>query len=198
MGFDLYAQLGEADYFADVGMTVFNLFTTTMGERELEGYDLETLFAERDYETIYFMLGINEMSYAMNSYESQLNQVLDRIMALEPKATIVLEANLGVTATKEESSPQFGLEKMTALNNIIAKVAEERGFLYIDINPIFADEDGRFRSDYTGDGVHPYVKEYQSWSYWLLNYGIAYDEIVLDPIEPTIITEETGDENLEN
>lgn len=44
-----YARLGNADYFADVGMTVFKMFSTTASDKDFGATDLASLLRSREY-----------------------------------------------------------------------------------------------------------------------------------------------------
>ena len=55
-----YARLGSADYFADVGMTVFKMFSTTASDKNFGATDLGSLLRSKQYSHIFVMLGLNE------------------------------------------------------------------------------------------------------------------------------------------
>lgn len=172
VGFSLYGRLGKADYFADVGMSSFNLFQKSVKDNGFESQTLRSLLQTKHYQTIYIMLGINEIGYPLNSIEKKLTEVLEEIHNLQPDAILVLEANLGVTKAKEAKSPLISMQRIRELNQMIADHADGIQTFYLDVNPYFADEDGYLRSDVTSDGTHPYATEYKNWAIWLKGYGI--------------------------
>lgn len=62
-----YARLGKADYFTDVGMNVFQMFSVTASDNNFDTTDLKSLLQNRTYKKIFIMLGINECGYPMSS-----------------------------------------------------------------------------------------------------------------------------------
>lgn len=170
VGLSFYGRLGKADYFADVGMSVFNLFDKTAMDQSLRA-----LLDSKQYETIYLMLGINEIGYPVASLEKKLTAVLKELKALQPNAVIILQGNLAVTQKKASKNALFALEKIRALNDMVATHADSKQMFYLDVNPYFADENGYLRADATSDGTHPYAAEYKNWANWLLEHAIAKD-----------------------
>jgi lysophospholipase L1-like esterase len=156
VGLALYGRLGKADYFADVGMSLFNLLDKKISDTGFASQDLKTLLQTKKYYAIYLMLGINEVGYPMQSIEKKLQSVLDEISTMQPDALIVLQANLGVTQEKETKNPQLSMDRIRTLNDTIKSYAdEEKKIFYLDVNPVFADE-----------------VEYKNWAAWLKEHAI--------------------------
>lgn len=172
VGLALYGRLGKADYFADVGMSTFNLFDKKVSDIGFTSQDLKTLLQKKQYKTIYLMLGINEVGYPSESIQKKFQSVINEISTLQPDAVIVLQANLGVTKAKEASSMQLSMERIRMLNEKIRSYSDDKRIFYLDINPFFSDACGYLRSDVTSDGIHPYALEYQNWATWLKEHGI--------------------------
>ena len=173
-GLSQHARLGKADYFAQAGMTVFNLFKERVSDCGFGTTDLKTLLQKRKYERIYLMLGINEIGYPMNGIKNQYEAVLKEIQALQPDATIILEANMHVARKKEKANPSFRLANIEELNQIIASFADQKQIFYIDVNEVstFVDEEGYLRDDVSVDGVHPNVPYYKNWAQWLCENAV--------------------------
>ena len=99
VGLSQYGRLGQADYFADVGLTVFNLWDKALSDTNFERQTLETLLSGRTYGKIYLMLGINELGYPMDSLLGQYQSTVSAIRKLQPQADLLLCANTHVTRT---------------------------------------------------------------------------------------------------
>lgn len=173
VGLANYGRLGQADYFADVGMSVFNLFDKTISDKNFSNQTLRGLLQSKSYETIYLMLGINEIGYPTASLEKKMTAIVEELTTLAPNATLILQANLAVTQNKATKNELFALDKIKALNDMIASHADGKKIFYLDVNPYFADENGYFRADATGDGVHPYAAEYKNWAVWLKEHAVV-------------------------
>ena len=182
-GLKLYGRLGTADYFANPGMSVFNLFDKVVGDQNFAAQSLSQLLASKEYEAIYLMLGINEVGYPRSSLDKQFAKVVKQIRELQPNAALVLQGNLGVTRNKAAKQDYFSPANINALNEMIAALADEKTIFYLPPATIFSDEEGYLQSDITGDGVHPYAAEYLNWAAWLKNYGLVRtkDEAVEGP-----------------
>ncbi len=172
-GLKMYGRLGSADYFANAGMSVFNLFDKVVGDQNVAAQSLRQLLESKEYETIYLMLGINEVGYPHSSLEKQYASVVKQIRELAPNAALVLQGNLGVTRDKAAKQAYCAQESVNALNGLIAALADGKTIFYLPPADIFADEEGYLKSDTTGDGVHPYAAEYQNWAAWLKNHGLV-------------------------
>ncbi|MFR8332754.1 MAG: SGNH/GDSL hydrolase family protein [Oscillospiraceae bacterium] len=94
VGLPMYARLGEADYFAGVGLSVFQLFSQTASDTYFGETDLESLLCSREYGKIYIMLGLNEAGYDLDSLKERYRQDVERIQELQPDAVIYLLSGL--------------------------------------------------------------------------------------------------------
>lgn len=173
VGMANYARLGKADYFADVGMSMFNLFDKTVSDKGFSNQNLRSLLQTKQYETIYLMLGINEIGYPTSSLEKKLAGIVNELKVLQPNASIILQANLAVTEAKATKNQVFSLDKIHALNNMIASYADNKSVYFLDVNPYFADTNGYLNADYTSDGVHPYADQYKNWAIWIKEHALV-------------------------
>ena len=162
-----YGDLGNAEIFANSGMSVFNLFESTVKTKSGLKQNLAEVLFQQQYHTIYLMLGINELGYDYNSIIRKYQSVVDTIKARQPNAMIVLEANLHVTAEKSASSNTYTNEKINQINSGIRAIAEISDCCYIDVNDIFDDENGALKTTYSTDGSHVLGKYYSVWTDWL-------------------------------
>ncbi len=171
-GLKLYGRLGQADYFASAGMSVFNLFEKSVSDQRFQEQTLSALLAERSYERIYLSLGINEVGYPPESLERKFAQVIAQLRALQPQAKLILLENLAVTEEKARANESLSLENIRRLNALIVSHADNEMIFSLDPNRLLSGEDGYLRPEVTGDGVHPYAKEYQNFAIWLKEYGL--------------------------
>lgn len=102
-----YARLGNADYFADVGMTVFKMFSTTASDKDFGATDLASLLRSREYSHIFIMLGLNEAGYPLGNLFDAYQEDLDQLRQLQPNATIYILKVYGVTADIAAGNPSF-------------------------------------------------------------------------------------------
>ena len=172
VGLSQYGRLEGADYFADTGMTVFNLFEQKVSDENFGRQDLQTLLQSKQYGKIYLMLGINEIGYPFETLVPQYQKVVDDIRALQPDALVILCANLHVTRNAAAATPRLEPDNIQRLDDSIAAMADGQQVFFLDVNPAFCDEEGYLRDELTGDGVHPYATGYADWAQWYLENGI--------------------------
>lgn len=167
VGLSEYGDLGQAEVFADSGMSVFTLFNKTVKLRSQEKSGLEELLCSRKFDTIFFMLGINELGYDYDSIVKQYKKTVEKVHELQPDASIVLGANLHVTAEKASGSSIYNNDRLNALNRDIKSMAEASGYVYLDVNQVFDDENGNLAAGYSSDGAHVLGKYYSVWVDWI-------------------------------
>lgn len=167
VGLSEYGDLGQAEVFADSGMSVFTLFNKTVRLRSQERSGLEELLCSRKFDTVFFMLGINELGYDYDSIVKQYKRTVEKVHELQPDAAIVLGANLHVTAEKASGSSIYNNDRINALNRDIKSMAEASGYVYLDVNQVFDDENGNLAAGYSSDGAHVLGKYYSVWVDWI-------------------------------
>ena len=162
-----YARLGNADYFADVGMTVFKMFSTTASDKNFGATDLGSLLRSKQYSHIFVMLGLNEAGYPLGNLFDTYQSDLEQLRQLQPDATIYILKVYGVTADVAAGNPSFAHSRLTAVNQGFAELADGDRIRCLDSDTLFCGQDGFMLPEYTGDGVHPYGKFAYLFSQWL-------------------------------
>ena len=167
-----YAPFENADYFASEGIGTYTLEDT---EVEIEGVGevgLFTLLKRREYGKIYIMLGLNEIWAGPEEVAANYKELLDQIREAAPDALIFIQANLYVSASYAEDEPVFSNDNIRDLNKRLSRLANGKDIFYIDVNPLFENENGDLNDELTGDGAHVYADLYQEWDEWLKTRGI--------------------------
>ena len=162
-----YARLGKADYFTDVGMNVFQMFSVTASDDNFDATDLTTLLQNRTYKKIFIMLGINECGYPMSSLLSTYQEDIDTLKSLQPDATIYLLKVYGVSRSVAESASYFSPQRLQEVNDGIAGLADGKKVHCLDASHLYCDDEGYMKEEYTSDGVHPYAKDAALFAQWL-------------------------------
>ena len=119
------------------------------------------------------MLGINEAADTPEAYQTRLLQLIEEVKQNAPDALIFLMANLHVTQQSSISSPSTGNERLNALNEAMEEIADGKSIFYLDVNPLFDDENHCLPADASGDGIHLYASYYESWCEWLCQHTIT-------------------------
>jgi len=169
VGMSRYGKVATADYFAETGMSVFNVFKEPVEIGPLGEVTLEQLLTQKKIDRIYIMLGINELGYSLSRISEKYSEVTALVRSLQPEAHICLQANLHVSQGRSEKDPTFNNIQINALNEIIKGCSEENGMGWLDVNPIFDDENGALTQSYTFDHTHVLGKYYRLWAMWIYN-----------------------------
>lgn len=173
VGLSEYADLGDADVFATIGLSSFKLFETQV---DMPGYGKETLdevLSQKNYGKIYLMLGINELGYPHASIEKQYREVVEKIREKQPDAILFLEASLHVSKAKSDSDSLYNNANIDWLNGVVESLCDQKQTYYIDVNELFDDGAGNLDAQYTSDDAHPLGKYYAQWAEWILTKAIV-------------------------
>lgn len=163
-----YGQIENADFFCNVGMSVYNIHDKTLSVAAVGKVTLIELLNCKKYDTIYIMLGINELGYNLEKSVGKYNELTELIKEKQPQANIVLQANLHVTKSRSETDKVINNGAIDRFNDAVSQLAGGGKTFYIDANDLFDDEEGNLSSDKSEDNAHLYAKYYAEWGKWIL------------------------------
>ena len=167
VGISEYGELNNATFFANTGMSVYNVFEKNVSVPQVGKLKLEQLLTYKKFGKIYIMLGINELGYNQEKTLKKYKDLLKFIQEKQSNAIIYIEANLHVTAERSNKDKTINNININKINNEISQLADNEKIFFIDVNEKFDDENGNLSSNYTQDNVHIYAKYYKEWSDWL-------------------------------
>lgn len=136
-------------------------------------------------ETIFVMIGINDLLRGATDETILDNQqeIVQYLQSMHPKAQIVVQSILP-HASKEQATwegrnrfSSLPNSRIEELNRQLEAIAQEAGVYFLDLYPIFADEQGNLRMDLSTDGLHLNPEGYKTWSVALQ----VYSREVLEP-----------------
>lgn len=169
-------DLGEAEYFASVGMTVYSVMGTKCYSPDGFGYNYLDVVLERNtYDKIFVHLGLNECAGDHDRFLKEYRNLLDTILEAQPGTTLILQEIMTVSKYKA-TDPKFSLERINYLNEQIQLIAQEYGVHYMDTNGWLSDEEGYLLPDLNRDGSHLFATGYLDWADWI-RLQAAYVEI---------------------
>lgn len=173
LGLMEYGGVSQASYFADSGMTVFDLEKTIVPVAGYGKTDIRSLLKQKKFGKIYFMMGINEAGYPWKTLEKKYKETVAMIRDMQPDAQIFLCANLMMTEEKSSQSKAINNKVICKINAMIEKLASKNEMYYIDVNEIFTDKKGNLCETYSNDGVHVLGKYYRDWMDWICTKGVV-------------------------
>lgn len=174
LGISDYAGLEEADFYCDSGMMIFKLLEEEITYQKTGSkVYMKDVLQEKQYGKIYIMLGMNELGYGNTElYLDKYRQVLQQIREWQPEAIIYVMANLHVSREKNNMETEFNNLNINAKNAASASLANGTDVFYLDVNPVFTDEEGYLKAELTFDGVHLYAQHYDAWREFLLEHAV--------------------------
>lgn len=179
-GLQVFSGLKHGTFRWDRGMNVFRAVSEDYQVFEVDGEpaNLVECLAERQYDAVYLMLGINEMGYAVSAYQSALYNLLDAIREAQPEAVLYLQT---MPPVNEEVCRSNGLgdwltnANVDAFNEVIKQAAKEKQWVLLDTASIYRGEDGSLPAERTSDGVHFTFDGYGIWARFLRCHRIDKD-----------------------
>lgn len=177
VGLHDYGGLDQTDFFATVGLNVYDMWDDKFCDLYGQKVTLEQALSEKKYKKVYFQIGINEMGRGtIDTFMEAYAQSVEKFHSLQPEAVIYIQGIMKVTKSKSDSDPIFNNEGIEARNERIARLADNITFFYIDVNEVVCDETGALREDLTFDNLHLYGSKYDIWVEFLKTKGIRQSD----------------------
>lgn len=168
VGLSEYAGIDGADFFANVGMNVYNIHQKAVSVPSVGKVTLTDLLNNKKYGKIYLMLGINEIGYPFENTVAKYKELIDFVREKQPDAYIFVQANLHVTKSRSDSDKVINNPAIDKLNSRLSEFADGKKIFYLDANGLFDDKSGSLSADKAGDSAHPYAKYYPQWGKWIV------------------------------
>lgn len=174
VGLHDYGGLDHTDFFATVGLNVYDMWTEKFCEVNGQKVTLEEALSAKQYKKLYFQIGINEMGRGtLDGFMEAYAQSVEKFKSLQPDAIIYVQGIMKVTAAKSDKDPIFNNAGIESRNERIAQLADQSRIFYIDVNEAVCDESGNLRADLTFDNLHLYGSKYDIWVNFLKTKGIT-------------------------
>ena len=125
---------------------------------------------KKQYDSVYIMLGVNELGYPVSSYERNLGIFLDKVIAAQPDAVIYLQTLPPVNdqaARDNHLGSYINNDNLKAFNEVIIRMAAEKRVVLLNTAEVYRDENGQLPADMTSDGCHFKYGKYSLWADYL-------------------------------
>ena len=173
VGLSEYSGWKNPTYFADVGLTIYDIFDKKIAEVNGKKYTIDKALEKKRFKKIYIMLGINELGTGNTKiFIKEYKEVIEKIRKLQPDAIIFVEAIMKVSKKKSDTDPIFNNKNIKDKNDHLALLADNKNIFYIDVNEVITDKTGGIPEKYTFDNIHLKAAYYNIWTRFLLKHGI--------------------------
>ena len=115
---------------------------------------------------LFIMCGVNDISHnvSADSIARATEKLIVMVKQGSPRTKIYLQSMLPFNNEVREWKLLKNQEHVVVEANILLEqVARRQGVTWINLYPLFADENGRLRADLTNDGLHLMGKGYLIW-----------------------------------
>ena len=173
VGLSEYSDLSNSTFYADVGLTIYDIFNKKVAELEGSKVTIPEALKVKHFKKIYIMLGINELGRGTTqTFVDEYKKVITKLKELQPDTLIFVEGIMNVSKEKSDKDPIFNNTNIKEKNDNIALLADNEKIFYIDVNEAITDKTGNLPSKYTFDYIHLKAAYYQLWTEFLLKHGI--------------------------
>lgn len=173
VGLHDYGGLDQSDFYATVGMNIYDLWKDAFCEVNGKKVTLEEALRAKQYKKVYFQIGINEMGRGtLDGFMDEYQNAVEKFKTLQPDAIIYVQAIMHVTQKKSDSDPIFNNPGIDARNQRIQQLADGVRVFYIDVNEVVCDDQGGLKQELTFDNLHLYGSKYNIWVDFLKTKGI--------------------------
>lgn len=154
--FLMYTGLNDVIDYTNVGLMVDaaitkKFITNDEGEKITILEDLEN----RNIDTVYIMLGINELGWVYSSiFIKNYEELIDKIREVKPDCEIIIQSIIPVTKTKSDNDSIYNNKKISEYNALIKEMSDRKKIKFVNLVPVLADENGNLPENASPDGVH--------------------------------------------
>lgn len=172
-GLYCYGGLRNATYYTRNGLILREVFTKSYARLDDKKVTLEEALAAQSFGKIYIMIGINQVEDdTAEDFARKYAEMLARLRELQPDAVIYIQSVLHTTQETSDTTG-FNNEAINAFNAALSALADNERVFYLDITPVFDDENGALRTDWSGDGIHVRAAYYTLWRDYLYQFGVG-------------------------
>ena len=122
---------------------------------------------------IFLLTGANDISHHLSadSIAAAIIDLVNTIHELTPNTKIYVQSILPINNSFGRYKNMIDKEPVVSdINAILSNYFSNSEFTWLNVSPLFADEDGNLRKDYTNDGLHLLGAAYLVWRDFLLPY----------------------------
>ena len=180
-GLQLFGGIRHGDYYWARGMSVFRADDPNYAVFEIDGemYTMVGVLHQKQYESIYIMIGVNELGYPAVSYEQGLAKFIDQVLEAQPNAVVYLQI---LPPVNDDVARANGLANyvnnanINRFNEAIVRIAAEKKVVLLDTAEVYRDENGILPASMASDGCHFNMSGYTPWANYLRTHVMSSEE----------------------
>ena len=166
--------LSNAAYYAKTGIGIGSILSERIVNEGGRMISVSDALHLHTFGKIYIMIGINDISSGDTEWFTQQYQaILDTIHSTQPDAVVYIQGNIPMSYGKQDPNGALNNKNLSLRNEASRALADQKTIFYLDIDKIYADENGHLQSCYTSDGLHVIPDYYTLWVDYLLHHAIV-------------------------
>lgn len=171
-GLQMFSGLKNGTFYWARGMSVFHADSEDYKVFEVDGEQLTLVgtLSKHQYESVYIMIGINELGYPAESYETGMATLVDKVIAAQPNAVIYLQTLPPVNDAVAQANglaSYINNAQVDLFNEAIVRVAKEKKVVLLDTASVYRGPDGQLPAELASDGAHFVYSGYTIWADYL-------------------------------
>ena len=176
-GLQLFSGLSHGTFYWARGMNVFRADDPEFKVIPIGGetYSVVDALRQRSFDLVYIMIGVNELGYPVESYETGLNNLIDHVLATQPDAVVYLQImpplNDAVCRANGLAS-YINNENLQKFNEVVQRVAAEKKVALLNTAEVYTGADGQLPAELAGDGCHFTTDGYARWADYMRSHVI--------------------------
>ena len=176
-GLELFGGIKHGTYYWARGMTVFRVDDEKYKIVSIDDEDFTVIGAlsKQSFDAVYIMIGVNELGYSAETYESGLSKLVDEVVEAQPEAVVYLQIMppLNDTMCRANGLADYiNNDNLQKFNEAIRRVAAEKKVALLNTAEVYTGEDGQLPEELANDGCHFAYKAYGRWAGYLRNHII--------------------------
>lgn len=174
----LYGNLSDADYFTNVGMSIFEVTEVRAGNLNLrEQITLEEKLEQKQYGKIYLILRLNELGTGTaQSWSDTYADVVAQIRKEQLDTIIYLQSILPVSAENDNPNDAINNAAVQDHNRALEHMADPaQQIYYLNVAEAVTDANGCLNAAYTSDGIHLLGNSLYLWEDYLKAHAVLPD-----------------------
>ncbi len=136
-------------------------------------------------EAIFVMIGINDLIRGIEDETILANQemIIRYLRRVHPRSKIIIQSILPHSAEKATWEGRDRLlaipnTRIRAINERLKVIAKQEDVIFLDLYPLFADNEGNLKRELSSDGLHLNPQGYSVWR----NALLVFNQLVLEPL----------------
>lgn len=109
----------------------------------------------KDIDTVYIMLGVNELGWAYPEvFKLKYKELIEKIREIKPNVNIYVQSIIPVTKEIDSTNKYINNNRIRKYNDLIKELANELDVKYLDVASALVNDEGYLPSQASTDGIH--------------------------------------------